>query len=105
MVSRRRPTAMIASQVPSFGVMGDDPGPWPQILTSIGVPSQSTGTPPNILIFRSNAAASPEWPERVENGAFLILEGQSPLAGMFGFQQRQFFEVAETDREPVAVKF
>jgi len=27
------------------------------------------------------------------------------IAGMFGFQQRQFFEVAETDREPVAVKF
>ncbi len=27
------------------------------------------------------------------------------LAGMFGFQQRQFFEVADTDREPVAVKF
>src|SRR5690349_4478480 len=27
------------------------------------------------------------------------------LAGMFGFQPRQFFEVAATDREPVAVKF
>jgi len=28
------------------------------------------------------------------------------LAGMFGFQQRQFFEVGEAaDREPVAVKF
>ena len=27
------------------------------------------------------------------------------LAGMFGFQQRQFFEVAASDREPVAVKF
>jgi len=27
------------------------------------------------------------------------------LAGMFGFQMRQFFEVAEADREPVAVKF
>ncbi|HXY51029.1 MAG TPA: LemA family protein [Terriglobales bacterium] len=27
------------------------------------------------------------------------------LAGMFGFQQRQFFEVAQTDREPIAVKF
>jgi LemA protein len=27
------------------------------------------------------------------------------IAGMFGFQQRQFFEVAEADREPVAVKF
>ncbi len=27
------------------------------------------------------------------------------LAGMFGFQPRQFFEAAATDREPVAVKF
>src|SRR5579862_5743007 len=26
-------------------------------------------------------------------------------AGMFGFQTRQFFELAEADREPVAVKF
>jgi LemA protein len=27
------------------------------------------------------------------------------LAGMFGFAQRQFFETATADREPVAVKF
>ena len=27
------------------------------------------------------------------------------LAGMFGFQQRQYFEAAATEREPVAVKF
>ncbi len=27
------------------------------------------------------------------------------LAGMFGFQQKQFFEANATDREPVAVKF
>src|SRR6202158_3144215 len=27
------------------------------------------------------------------------------LAGMFGFTPRQFFETAETDREPVQVKF
>jgi LemA protein len=27
------------------------------------------------------------------------------LAGMFGFQARQFFETADADREPVAVKF
>jgi LemA protein len=27
------------------------------------------------------------------------------LAGLFGFQLRQFFEVAAADREPVAVKF
>src|ERR1700685_4202463 len=27
------------------------------------------------------------------------------LAGMFGFQARQFFEPADADREPVAVKF
>jgi len=29
----------------------------------------------------------------------------SVLAVMFGFQQRQFFETAATEREPVAVKF
>ena len=29
----------------------------------------------------------------------------SILANMFGFQTRQFFETAEADREPVAVKF
>jgi LemA protein len=29
----------------------------------------------------------------------------SILAGMFGFQQKQFFEAAATDRDPVAVKF
>ena len=27
------------------------------------------------------------------------------LAGMYGFQQKQFFEAAAADREPVAVKF
>jgi LemA protein len=27
------------------------------------------------------------------------------LAGMFGFQEKQFFETAAADREPVAVKF
>ena len=27
------------------------------------------------------------------------------LAGMFGFQQKQFFETTQADREPVAVKF
>jgi len=27
------------------------------------------------------------------------------LAGMYGFQQKQFFETAAADREPVAVKF
>src|SRR5205809_1521476 len=27
------------------------------------------------------------------------------IAGMFGFQQRQFFETTEAEREPVAVKF
>jgi LemA protein len=27
------------------------------------------------------------------------------IAGMFGFTQRQFFETAATEREPVQVKF
>jgi hypothetical protein len=38
-------------------------------------------------VARSGAAASAEWNARVANGAILILEGESALAGMFGFRR------------------
>jgi hypothetical protein len=38
-----------------------------------------------VLVARAGAAASPEWNGRVEQGAILVLEGQSPLAETFGF--------------------
>jgi hypothetical protein len=38
-------------------------------------------------VARTGTAASAEWPGRVERGAFLILEGESSLADLFGFRR------------------
>jgi hypothetical protein len=39
-----------------------------------------------IFVLRAGSAGSPEWPARVENGAYLILEGESSAAESFGFR-------------------
>src|SRR5207237_1238650 len=40
-----------------------------------------------IFVARTGAAASPEWPARIEKGSILILEGESSLAETFGFRR------------------
>jgi len=73
-----------AASIPSFSVLSDDQGGWPLLLESVGfIPQPATSA--RIFVLRSGAAGSPEWPERVENGAFLILEGDSTTAEAFGF--------------------
>jgi hypothetical protein len=69
----------------SFAVVPDDPGSWPQILSSVGFQPQPAGTA-DILVLRPGAAAPPHLMERIEQGAFLILEGQSAAAESFGFR-------------------
>jgi len=71
--------------IPGYAVLADDAGAWPQILSSIGFPAQPAGTA-GILVLRPGSAALPRLTERVDEGAFLILEGQSDAAAMFGFQ-------------------
>ncbi|HUO28785.1 MAG TPA: hypothetical protein VMU80_06195, partial [Bryobacteraceae bacterium] len=72
-----------AASIPSFSVLSDDQGGWPLLLESVGfIPQPATSA--RIFVLRSGAAGSPEWPERVENGAFLILEGDSTTAESFG---------------------
>jgi hypothetical protein len=39
-----------------------------------------------IFVLRAGSAGSPEWPARVESGAYLILEGESSTAASFGFR-------------------
>ena len=59
--------------------------PWPLILSSAGhAPAEKTGTA-DIYVAPPNAPASPDWRAKVMNGAAVILEGGSPLAGEFGF--------------------
>jgi hypothetical protein len=71
---------------PYFSVLSGDAGPWPEILSSIGLQRQPAATA-RILVARAGAPVSTEWMGRVENGAILILEGESSLAEAFGFRR------------------
>ena len=76
---------VFAADLPYFSVLSEDMGAWPAILSSIGLQQKPAGLA-KIFVTRAGAAASAEWPARVENGAILILEGESSLAESFGFK-------------------
>lgn len=75
-----------AATLPYFSVLSEDPGAWPAILSSIGLQRAPAGLS-RIFVARTGAAASSEWNARVENGAILIIEGESSLGEMFGFRR------------------
>jgi len=72
-----------AQALPYYHVFSSDPGPWPEILSSIGLQSHPDAS---ILVALPAATASPALSTRVDQGAILILEGSSPLADSFGFR-------------------
>ncbi len=70
----------------AFNVLGDEPGPWPRILSSVGF--QATGgSGSQIYVVRSGTPGQADWTARVEKGAYLILEGESSTADLFGFRR------------------
>jgi hypothetical protein len=75
----------VAAEMPYFSVLSEDTGSWPEILSSVGLLAKPAAMA-RIFVARTGAPASSEWPARVENGAVLIVEGQSSLAEMFGFR-------------------
>ena len=75
-----------AAALPYFSVLSDDAGAWPDILGSIGLERQPASLA-HIFVARAGAPASTEWTARVDQGAILILEGESSLAEMFGFKR------------------
>ena len=79
--------AQPSAPLPYFSVLSEDAGAWPAILESIGFQRQPAGVA-RIFVARMGAAASPEWPGRIEKGAVLILEGESSLAESFGFRHK-----------------
>src|SRR5580704_4928743 len=74
-----------AAPLPSFAVLSEDQGGWPLLLQSVGFMPQPAASA-RIFVLRAGSAGSPEWPARVENGAYLILEGESAPAESFGFR-------------------
>jgi hypothetical protein len=75
-----------AASLPYYSVLNEDAGAWPEILGSIGLVKQPAGVA-HVFVARAGATASVEWQGRVERGAILILEGESPLADLFGFRR------------------
>src|SRR5260370_27494551 len=67
-----------------FCVIGADSGGWPQILSSVGFVRQDSDLA-KIFVLRLATPASKQWADRVEHGAYVILEGESPVAESFGF--------------------
>lgn len=87
----------------NFRVAGNDPQPWPRILSSVGFQPEAGGSA-EITVLREGAAGSgPSWLERVQEGAFVILEGRSQIADWFGFratEQRVQVQNVEDLRRP-----
>ncbi len=73
-----------AATLPTFSVLSEDPGGWPFLLQSVGFLPQPAASA-HIFVLRAGSGGSSEWPARVENGAYLILEGESSTAESFGF--------------------
>ena len=76
-----------ASAAPfTYHVAGDDPGPWPKILSSIGL-MKAAGGRANLFVVRALAPGSvPQWIQRIEQGAVVVIEGESDLAKALGIQ-------------------
>jgi hypothetical protein len=68
-----------------FCVIGPDAAGWPQVLSSVGFSRQDSDLA-KIFVLRPATAASKQWADRVEHGAYVILEGESPVAESFGFK-------------------
>jgi hypothetical protein len=75
-----------ASAAFHYHVAGDDPGSWPAILSSVGLVPGAAGTSGVFVIRTGPATLASQWRERVANGSFLILEGESEIAAAFGFR-------------------
>ncbi len=76
--------SLLAAPAFHFHVAGDDPGPWPAILQSIGMTASTNGVASVIVLPAGTPAATSTWRPRVEQGAILVLEGNSEFASALG---------------------
>jgi hypothetical protein len=69
-----------------FHIAGDEPGPWPAILSSIGLVESGAGVAGVVVVRSGFADAAPQWLERAGQGAVVVVEGESGLAEALGFR-------------------
>ena len=78
------PAPCFAATTLYYHIAGDDPGPWPQIFSSIGI-ARAAGGPANLFVVRNIARGSvPQWIQRIEQGGIVVLEGEGELAAALG---------------------
>lgn len=68
-----------------FCIIGPDAGGWPQVLSSVGFSRQDSDLA-KIFVLRPATPASKQWIDRIDQGAYVVLEGESPVAESLGFQ-------------------
>src|SRR5271154_2881922 len=79
-------TMPIAAATFSYHIAGDDAGPWPEILSSIGL-TRAAGGAAHLFIVRTIAPGSvAQWMERIEQGGIVVVEGENELATALGFK-------------------
>ena len=86
---------LAAAPVFHYQIAGDRQGSWPRILSAAGLVRGAGG----ITVVSGAAAATdtPAWLKRIEDGAVVVLEGDSPLATALGI-------TVDADRKPVLVR-
>jgi hypothetical protein len=70
----------------SFHVLGNEPGGWGEMLSSVGLTSAAPATASIFVAPQGTDEPAADWKARVDQGAILVLEGESPLAAAFGFR-------------------
>src|SRR4051812_35260285 len=70
----------------SYHMAGEDAGPWPGILSSVGwIPGAHA--PSNLFIVRNGAAGgAAQWLDKISQGAVVVLEGDSEIAAALGIR-------------------
>src|SRR3954451_5683842 len=64
---------------------GADPG-WPDLLSSIGLTGGTQSAASVLVAPHGTEGPTAEWTARIDHGAIVVLEGESPLAAAFGFR-------------------
>ena len=71
---------------PTYHILGDEPGAWPKILSSIGLQPIAGGPAGIVVVRRGSPQTASSWKTRIDEGLILVLEGESDLAQSFGFK-------------------
>jgi len=69
-----------------FRVVGREPGAWPEIFSAVGLQPGDDATAGVFVLRAGTPGGAASWLERIEQGTFVVLEGESEVAAQLGFR-------------------